>query len=403
MVKINELSKIGIGTYRMSVDDLESENAIRYSILSGINIIDTASNYNFGKSELLIGKIIDENIRDSVFIVSKAGYIQGDDINDVRKKKLNHIEINENFFYSIESDFISFQLEKSLKRLNTNYIDCYLLHNPEYCYEKLSKEQSKNILFNSFSLLEQKVKEKKIRYYGISSNSLNLLPLKDILETLERYPHLKVLQFPYNIIEQNSLFKVDEFQNISIQQLKNKGFTILSNRPLNTIYDNKVLRLVDNPIENIDYIEKQEDVLFSSLKSTISKRLIEMGEEAILENYYPINFFIENRKVIANQEAIDKSISAYLIPFLDALALNNKEIIDTLKSLRNYWINFSLNENQKRLDIVKNKLYAEGVLEKNNEQDLSAILAEKYTEDGINVVLMGLTKERYVDKIKSIL
>ncbi|WP_165585093.1 hypothetical protein [Chryseobacterium sp. FH2] len=39
------------------------------------------------------------------------------------------------------------------------------------------------------------------------------------------------------------------------------------------------------------------------------------------------------------------------------------------------------------MDIVKNKLYAEGVLGKNNEQDLSTILAEKYIKDGIDVEL----------------
>ena len=63
MIKINELSKIGIGTYRMNSDNPQHKKSLKYAIESGINIIDTASNYNYGKSEKLVGSIVNKNFR----------------------------------------------------------------------------------------------------------------------------------------------------------------------------------------------------------------------------------------------------------------------------------------------------------------------------------------------------
>ncbi|MBT2623630.1 aldo/keto reductase [Chryseobacterium sp. ISL-6] len=404
MVKIDDISKIGIGTYRMSANDLENNKTLQYAIDSGINLIDTASNYNFGTSEILIGNTIDKQIRNAVFIVSKAGYIQGQDIEKVKNNNLKHIELNENFLFSIDPDFISFQLENSLTRLNTDYIDCYLLHNPEYYFEKnISREDLKNMLFDSFLLLEQKVKKGKIRYYGISSNVFNSLPLKDILDSLGQFPHFKFLQFPYNIVERNLLFQLDNAATVTISQLKEKGLYILSNRPLNTTYENKVLRLIDFPNENMDFISNQEQELFDLFKSIITERLLSMQADATLENYYPINFFIENRLNIGNEEAINKAIYSYLVPFLDAVELKNEKTVKLLNDLRNYWIVFSKNNNQDRLNNLKDKLYTEGILSKSDNRDFSLILAENYLNSGVDTVLMGLTKNEYIDSIKNIL
>lgn len=404
MVKIEEISKIGLGTYRMGSNELEDSNTLRYAVSSGINIIDTASNYGSGVSELFIGSSLNKQSRNSVFIVSKAGYIQGADIGKVKKNNLRHIELNETFFFSIDPDFISFQLENSLKRLNTEYIDCYLLHNPEYYYQKNTpKTVLKNLLFSSFSLLEQKVREGKIRYYGISSNMLSSLPLKDILDSLAQFPHFKFLQFPYNIVEQNLYFELGNGDYITISQLKEKGLFIHSNRPLNTTYESKVLRLVDYNAEDFKLIEEQESKVFDAFTSIIKQRLSDMQEDSSLENYYPINFFIENRKNIGNDVALNKAIHSYLLPFLEALELKNEATIKMLSDLEKYWKEFSRSNNQSRLDNLKLKLYAEGILNKNDTLDFSLLLAENYIHSGIDTVLMGLRKKEYIDKIKSIL
>ena len=406
MVNINEISKIGIGTYRMDVNNLENSEALNYAIESGINIVDTSSNYGFGNSELLLGKNIDKGIRESVFIVSKAGYIQGNDIEKIKKiVTSNYLKFSDNFLYSLDVNFLGFQFEQSIKRLNTDYIDCYLLHNPEYYVnEKFNKfpNDLKEIIFNAFVFLEGKVQSGQLRYYGISSNNLNALPLKEIFKG--KFPSFKFIQFPYNIIENDLSSSNYENNDFTVEKLKKHGLITLSNRPLNTIYQGGVLRLSDTIIENLDIIEKEEEILFNSLKNMIIKQLSELNEETKLETYYPIKFFMENRKKIANVEAINKSIREYLFPFLEAINLKNNEIIKLLGELKNYWELYSKSHNQKRLEILKQNMIEEEKMKFDDKRDFSIILAEYYLNiGGIDSILMGLTKKEYIDKIKILL
>ena len=81
------LSNVGIGTYLGDPNSQTDEmviNAVKKSILSGINVIDTAINYRAQKSERNIGKalseLIDENLikREQIFICTKNGYVTND-------------------------------------------------------------------------------------------------------------------------------------------------------------------------------------------------------------------------------------------------------------------------------------------------------------------------------------
>ena len=81
------LSNIGVGTYLGNPDletDTEQKNAIKQSILRGVNVIDTAINYRAQKSERTVRKAIIELIdegkikRDEIFISTKNGYVTND-------------------------------------------------------------------------------------------------------------------------------------------------------------------------------------------------------------------------------------------------------------------------------------------------------------------------------------
>ena len=145
---------------------------------------------------------------------------------------------------------------------------------------------------------------------------------------------------------------------------------------------------------------------YSEIKRFIDfvKQLSELNEETKLETYYPIKFFIENRKKIANVEAINKSIREYLFPFLEAINLKNNEIIKLLGELKNYWELYSKSHNQKRLEILKQNMIEEEKMKFDDKRDFSIILAEYYLNiGGIDSILMGLTKKEYIDKIKILL
>ena len=123
-------------------------DALNFALENGITHIDTSSNYMHGEAEILIGQVLESKKREDYVIVTKGGYIQG----ELLKKAQNGLEIDdlvkydEECYHSISQSFIDEQIHNSLKRLNTDYIDVYLLHNPEYYLMKevkigMSEEQ----------------------------------------------------------------------------------------------------------------------------------------------------------------------------------------------------------------------------------------------------------------------
>lgn len=101
------MPRIGIGTYHMAEDEKKQEEeieAIKYALDNGIRLIDTAEMYSDGKAEKLVGKAIQPYSRENLFLVSKI---------------LPSNSYGEEFFKSLNS---------SLERLNTSYLDLYLLH-----------------------------------------------------------------------------------------------------------------------------------------------------------------------------------------------------------------------------------------------------------------------------------
>lgn len=167
-----KISELGIGLYKgketIEGDKLLYESLI-YGLNNGINVIDTAQRYRNGQSEKLVKKIIKKfKNREKLIIISKTGLIP----NYVKKKNiLKNLKIKKSNFHKlnnfcIDPNYINWSLENSLKLMGTNYIDFYLLHNPEYAL--LLKDGYKKII-NAFKILEKKRDEKKILYYGIAT------------------------------------------------------------------------------------------------------------------------------------------------------------------------------------------------------------------------------------------
>jgi hypothetical protein len=118
-----QLTEIGFGAWAIggpweygwgSVEDSESVKAIRKALDCGINWIDTAAVYGLGHSEEVVARAL-KGIRQTVFIATKCGRVW-----DLEKKVRIHA--------SPES--IRREIEKSLKRLNTDHIDLYQIHWP---------------------------------------------------------------------------------------------------------------------------------------------------------------------------------------------------------------------------------------------------------------------------------
>jgi methylglyoxal reductase len=123
-----ETSVIGLGTWAIGgwmwggTDEADSISAIRAAMDAGVSLIDTAPAYGQGLAEEIVGKAI-EGRRDQVVLATKCGLIW-------HARKGNHF-----FDYDgqpvhrhLGSDSIVHEIEQSLKRLRTDYIDHYITH-----------------------------------------------------------------------------------------------------------------------------------------------------------------------------------------------------------------------------------------------------------------------------------
>jgi aryl-alcohol dehydrogenase-like predicted oxidoreductase len=118
-----DASRVGLGTWAMGgyqwggTDDNESVRTIHEALDLGINLIDTAPAYGFGHSENVIGRAIAEHgQRDKVILVTKCGLER----------------IGDALFRNSSRQQLVSEVDVSLKRLQTDYIDLYLIHWPDH-------------------------------------------------------------------------------------------------------------------------------------------------------------------------------------------------------------------------------------------------------------------------------
>lgn len=144
-IHISEIC-LGTMTFGEQVDEKEAAKIIDTAIDGGINFIDTANAYHKGESEIMIGNAINGK-RDKLIIASKVRYRSDDGIND----------------YGLSRRHIMEQIDKSLKRLKTDYLDIYYLHamDPDMSSEREVEE--------TLDTMTQLVRSGKVRYIGVSN------------------------------------------------------------------------------------------------------------------------------------------------------------------------------------------------------------------------------------------
>ncbi|CAB1077235.1 hypothetical protein D1AOALGA4SA_5027 [Olavius algarvensis Delta 1 endosymbiont] len=300
-------SQAGFGCYRVSAGVAHHEAALRKALCSGINLIDTSANYADGGSESLVGQVL-ENLIDSgdlarseVVVVSKVGYLQGQNYALSRERKQQGrpfpelVEYGEGLEHCIHPDFLRDQLTRSLERLNLATLDFYLLHNPEYYLEwakknRHSREAARAEYYRrikaAFEHLEEEVARGRIRYYGISSNTFPapaaqpdftcLETIWDLAESLDAGHHFRLVQLPFNLMEPGAVLEKNQPNGGSVLDFaRQKELGVLVNRPLNAFGKNQLVRLAQVPdfaiqpkdevVRKIQFLTKSEKGLWMKI------------------------------------------------------------------------------------------------------------------------------------------
>lgn len=189
-----EVSALGLGCWAIggpwhflgnpagwsTVDDAESMRAIHHALELGVTLFDTAANYGCGHSERILGQAL-QGRRAQVVIATKFGY----HVDEANKQVRPYGETEED---SDVAAHLTADVEASLKRLGTDYIDVYQLH-----VWGLTLERALEVRH----VLEELVQAGKIRTYGWSTDR------PDAVEAFATSPRCGVVQQQLNVFDGN--------------------------------------------------------------------------------------------------------------------------------------------------------------------------------------------------------
>jgi aryl-alcohol dehydrogenase-like predicted oxidoreductase len=182
------LSSVGIGTY---LGDAGDETDARYTaaviraVELGANVIDTAANYRFQRSERAIGLSLRDLTggkgfsRDELIICTKGGYLPFDGAppRDTRRY------VEETFVkpgiagwddiaggsHCMTPSYLQNQLERSLRNMSLDCVDVYYIHNPEAQLGQVSEEEFYDRLRRAFESLEERRAAGRLNFYGVAT------------------------------------------------------------------------------------------------------------------------------------------------------------------------------------------------------------------------------------------
>jgi aryl-alcohol dehydrogenase-like predicted oxidoreductase len=241
-----QVSDVGFGAMTIggeifgATDDQESLRALHHALDLGLNFIDTADAYGRGHSEELLAQVL-KTRRKEVILATKGG---------------NQFTVRQGL-RNFDPDYITSALEASLKRLQSETIDLYQLHNP-------SPEVMRRGAI--FERLDRCKKEGKIRFYGVS-----LEKTADGIVAIETGKP-DTLQVVYNILHQDPeerLFPLAQKENIGMIARVPLERGVLSGRFKSTaefaskdwrrgVFPEEALAQVQAAIEQLEFLVKGE-------------------------------------------------------------------------------------------------------------------------------------------------
>ncbi len=208
------ISRLGLGTWAIGggpawggdKDLDECISTIRACPELGINLVDTAPGYNFGQSEEIVGKALSGMNREEMVLITKCGIVWtrlGSLFNKVGDRQL---------YKNLTRESIFEEVQMSLERLGTDYIDVYMVHWP-------SVEPFNTPIKETMGALNDLKKQGLIRAIGAA----NLSPAQ--VEEYSNYGELDIVQGKYSVLDR-------AVEEELIPVLKKHGITLQAYSPL---------------------------------------------------------------------------------------------------------------------------------------------------------------------------
>lgn len=241
------LSSIGIGTYLGNPDeatDLGYTHSVVRAVQLGVNVIDTAANYRFQRSERSIGealKILTNEhgiAREELVICTKGGYLPFDGAPPQSVARY----VNETFVkpgiasfedivgggHCMTPSYLQSQIDQSLRNMGIECVDVYYIHNPESQLPHVSEQEFYARLKRAFERLEENRRQGKLAHYGVATwNGFRMPPDSGQHHSLARMVELArevsgeqhgfhFIQLPFNVRMPEATTVIEEAQQLGV-------------------------------------------------------------------------------------------------------------------------------------------------------------------------------------------
>jgi aryl-alcohol dehydrogenase-like predicted oxidoreductase len=376
-----------------------------------------------------------------------VGYLQGQNFTLSRQREQEGrpfkelVRYDKGLEHCIHPEFLKDQLERSLRRLNLETIDFYLLHNPEYYLgwahkNKMPLKDSRGEYYRrikkAFEHLETEVENGRICYYGISSNTFPeavedpeftcLETIWEIAESLSENHNFRLIQLPMNLLETGAVLEKNQPCGQSVLQFAHaKKLGVLINRPLNAFGNNQLIRLAEiettekrshnDIIQEIRTLTQSENVLAKkvlpklALQQGLQNRIREQSAISDTLKHYWLNFGSYERWRQVTSSFFKPRIQG-VMDFLKPYAKDSTDVSDwmtahtvqldtTLKAVGSIYGEAAMRQIRKihRLIVSADTHWAEG--KTLSQRAIRAIRSTK----GVSCVLVGMRREDYVTDV----
>ncbi|HEV8247207.1 MAG TPA: aldo/keto reductase, partial [Polyangiaceae bacterium] len=243
--------------------------------------------------------------RDEIVVISKVGYVQGDDLERAKERANAGMPfpqmriLDDDSWHCIHPEWLEDQLSRSLARLELETLDVCLLHDPETFLRDAGSSSGQGLnelrdqfyeqLQAAFAKLEAEAARGRIGCYGVSSNTAALPHDRREATDLGRMlqaaraaggenHRFRVLQVPLNLIETGAFSAASGAASESLlARAAHESVAVLVNRPLDAIAHGQLERLADPPVIDralmFDFARNQVAALEREFRDTIAPSL----------------------------------------------------------------------------------------------------------------------------------
>jgi len=250
-LKVSEIA-FGVQTFGWCADENTAHAILDRFVEAGGNMLDTADSYNEGRAEQILGNWLQSRKnRDSLVINTKVFFPTGNGPNDT----------------GLTRKHIYNEIDKSLRRLKTDYIDVYQLH----CFDESTP------LEETLSALDDLVHSGKVRYIGASNFTASQLQKALMLSSISGWNSFVSLQPEYSLLVRSTEWELLPF-------CRQEGLAVLPWSPLaggwlTGKYRKNQPPPPDSRVGRKDRWDDQAEQRASELTWRIVETLVALGEE----------------------------------------------------------------------------------------------------------------------------